>query len=56
MFQQFQNLQKSQNNPQEILNSMMNKYTPEQKQQFTKFINGFGVTEEQLKKIGINTK
>lgn len=56
LFRQFQNLTKSQNNPQEILNQMMSKYTPEQLQQFKQFANGFGVTEEQLNKFGIGTK
>ena len=35
---------------------MMGKYTPEQKQQFKQFANGFGVTDEQLSKYGINFK
>lgn len=56
MFQQFQNLQKSQNNPQEFLNDMMKNYTPEQKEQFVKFVNGFGISNEQLKGFGINPK
>ena len=56
MFKQFQNLQKKQNNPQEILNEMIEKYTPEQKQEFIKFANNFGVNEEQLNKYGINSK
>jgi len=53
LFQQFQNLQKNQNNPQELLNNMIGKYTPEQLQQFKKFANGFGITSEQLNKYGI---
>lgn len=56
MFQQFQNLQKNQNNPQEILNKMMSNYTPEQLQQFKKFASGFGITEEQFKNFGISAK
>lgn len=56
VFQQFQNLQKNQNNPQEILNNMMNGYTPEQLQNFKKFANGFGITDEQLNQFGINSK
>ena len=56
MFQQFQTLQKNQNNPQEILNNMMNGYTPEQIQNFKKFASGFGITEEQLNQFGINSK
>ena len=56
MFKQFQNLQKNQNNPEEVLNNMMSKYSPEQIQQFRKFANGFGISDEQLNKYGINSK
>lgn len=56
IFQQFQNLRQNQNNPKEILNNMIGKYTPEQLEQFKKFANGFGITEEQFDKLGINTK
>lgn len=35
---------------------MMNKYTPEQRNQFVKFVNGFGVNNEQLSKYGIKTE
>ena len=56
IFQQFQNLQKNQNNPEVMLNNMMSKYSPEQIQQFRKFANGFGVSDEQLNKYGINSK
>jgi len=56
MFQKFQNLRKSQSNPQELLNQITNNYTPEQRQQFIKFANGFGVSEEQLTNYGIKTK
>ena len=53
MFQQFQNLVKSKNDPNKILSDMTGKFTPEQLQQFRQFANGFGVTDEQLKKYGI---
>ena len=53
MYQQFQNLQKNQNNPQEVLNKMMKDYTPEQKESFIKFANGYGITNEQLEQYGI---
>ena len=56
LFQQFQNLTKKQNNPQEILNEMTSKYTPEQMKSFRKFANGFGITDEQLNKFGIGSK
>ena len=55
IFQQFQKLQKSQNNPEEILKGIMEKYTPEQKEQFMKFANNFGVTNEQLSNFGITS-
>ena len=56
VFQQFQNLQKNQNNPEEVLNGMLKNYTPEQLQQFRQFANGFGISNEQLDKYGINSK
>ena len=56
MFQQFQNLQKSQNNPQDYLNQLTSKYTPEQLNQFRQYANGFGISNEQLDKAGIKTK
>lgn len=52
-FQQFQSLQKNQNNPQEFLNQMTSKYTPEQMQKFKQFANSFGFTNEQLNNFGI---
>lgn len=54
MFKQFQNLQK--NNPQEVLNNMMKNYSPEQTNNFIKFVNGFGISNEQLSQYGINAK
>lgn len=56
MFQQFQNLIKSTNNPQEYLNNIMGKYTPEQREAFIKFANGYGISNEQLQQYGINSK
>ena len=56
LFQQFQNLAENQKNPQEILNNMTNKYTPDQIKKFQKFANGFGITNEELSKYGINAK
>lgn len=56
MFQQFQNLVKNQNNPQELINNMMGNHSPEQIKQFRKFANGFGITDEQLNQFGINSK
>ena len=55
-FQQFQELAKGQNDPKEVVQKMIDKYSPEQIKQFTQFANGFGITNEQLNKYGINTK
>ena len=55
-FQQFQDLQKSQSNPQQFLNDMISKYTPDQMNNFIKFANGFGITNEQLNNFGIKVK
>ena len=55
-FQSLQNLIKNQNNPQELLNQITSSYTPEQKESFIKFANGYGVTNEQLKQYGINAE
>ena len=35
---------------------MLKNYTPEQLQQFRQFANGFGISNEQLDKYGINSK
>lgn len=56
LFQQFEQLKGNQNNPQEVLNNMMKDYSPEQIQQFQKFANGFGITNEQLNKYGVGKK
>lgn len=55
-YQNFQSLLKSQNNPQELLNTMFSQYTPEQIQSFKQFANSYGVSNEQLEKFGIKTK
>ena len=56
MFQMFQNLQKNQNDPQEMISKMVNNYKPEQINQFREYAKGFGITDEQLKKFGIGSK
>ena len=56
IYQQFQNLQKSKNNPQEFLNEMTSKYTPEQIKQFRQYAKGFGFTDEQLNNFNIKAK
>lgn len=54
MFNQLEQMMKNQN-PQDILMQTMSKYTPEQKQQFIKYANNFGLSNEQLKQYGINS-
>ena len=51
---QLEELKRNNGNPQELLNNIMNKYTPEQRSQFMKYANGFGITNEQLNQYGIN--
>ena len=56
LFQQFQNLQKNQSNPNEMINQIVSKYTPEQMANFRKYANGYGITNEQLENFGIKAK
>lgn len=56
MFQMFQNLQKNKSDPKEIINNMIGNYKPEQINQFRQYAKGFGITDEQLEKFGINSK
>ena len=49
-------MQKSQNNPQELINNMISKYSPEQINAFRQYANGFGISNEQLDKFNINSK
>ena len=56
LFQQFQNLQKNQSNPNEMINQIVSKYTPEQMANFRKYANGYGITNEQLESFGIKAK
>lgn len=50
MFSQLQSLMKD-GNPQEILNNITSNYTPEQRQQFAQFVNGFGISNDELNQI-----
>lgn len=56
VYQQYQDLKKSNGNPQEMINNIVGKYTPEQKASFMKYANGFGISNEQLTNYGINAK
>ena len=52
MYQQVQSLIKN-NDPRSVIKDLTKNYTPEQTTQFKKFMNSYGVSEEQLKQIGI---
>lgn len=55
-FNQLEELRKNNGNPKEFLNQLTSNYTPEQRQQFMQFANGFGISNEQLNQYGINSK
>lgn len=55
-FKRYEEIRKNNNNPQELLKQVTGNYTPEQMQQFQRFVNGFGITNEQLNQFGINAK
>ena len=55
-FQQIQNLQRNQGNPEEFLKQIINKHSPEQINNFRKYLGGFGFSEEQLNNYGIKAK
>lgn len=50
---QLEELKKSNGNPQELLNQITSKYSPEQMKQFRQMANNFGFTDEQLKEFGV---
>lgn len=56
IFNKYQEIRKSNGNPQEILKQITGGYTPEQMQQFSQFANNMGITNEQLIQYGVNTK
>jgi len=43
------------NNPQELLNEITQNYNAEQIDSFKSFVKGFGVPDEYIDKLGINT-
>lgn len=53
---QIQNLMKNNGNPQELLRQTISMYNPQQLQQFIKYANSMGFSNEQLKSFGINSK
>ena len=56
MFQMLEQARKNQGNPQEMLNSVIGKYSPEQMKNFRQFANNFGISNEQLDNFGIKVK
>ena len=44
---------KNQNDPKEMIKQMTSKYKPEQIENFKKYANSFGITNEQLENFGI---
>ena len=52
---QFNEIRKSKGDPRQLLQQATANYTPEQRKQFMKFANGFGITNEQLNQYGINS-
>lgn len=53
---QFEEIRKSNGDPRQLLQQATGNYTPEQMQQFMKFANNFGISNEQLNNVGINSK
>ena len=49
-----QELMNNNGNPREILQNTIKGYTPEQMQNFVKFANSMGISNEQLSQFGIN--
>lgn len=52
LYQQFMQFRKQ--NPQDVLNQLTEKYSPEQMEQFRQYLRGFGIKEDQLQQYGIN--
>lgn len=46
-------MQKNQSDPNEMIKQMISKYKPEQIENFKKYANGFGISNEKLKEFGI---
>ena len=53
---QIEELKKNNGNPNELIQQITGKYTPEHMQKFRQFANGFGFTDEQLNQFGIKGK
>ena len=43
------------NNPQELLNNITSNYNPDQLANFKNYMKGFGIPNEYIDKLGINT-
>lgn len=55
-FQIFEQARKNNSNPQEMLNELTKKYTPEQRKNFTNMLHNFGMSDEQINQLGIGAK
>ena len=55
-FKQYQEIRKSNGNPQELLKQITSGYSPEQLEKFKEFANNMGITNEQLNQYDINSK
>ena len=55
-FQQYEQLKRSNGNPQEFLSQITGNFNEQQRQAFINTAKNFGFSEEQLKGFGINTK
>lgn len=56
MYQKVQTMMENKENPRELLKQITNNYSPEQKTQFKQYIQGFGITDEQIDQLGIDIK
>lgn len=55
-FNQYQEIRKSNGNPEQLLKQITSGYSPEQMQKFSEFAKNMGITNEQLNQYGINSK
>lgn len=55
-YKTYETMRNSGNDPKALLNQLTSNYSPAQRQNFLKFANNFGIPNEQLENLGINTK
>ena len=56
MYKMVEQARQNKNNPIELFKQVTGNYTPQQMEGFKNFVHGFGITDEQLNKYGIDTK